>query len=128
MKQNLPKTERLSGVIPIEKLFTDGNSFIVYPLRVVFRLSETTGDFPVKILAGVSKKRFKKATDRNLIKRHIREAYRLNKETIVEYFTSKKQCIHIAFFYVADTLPEKKIVTEKMIIALNKIVQKSSEK
>ncbi len=124
MKQNLPKSERLSGIIPIGKLFTDGNSFIVFPLRVVFRQSDTPEDTPVRILAGVSKKRHKKATDRNRIKRQIKEAYRLNKETIVNYFSTKKQCIHIAFFYVADSVPENKIIEEKMKIALARIVEK----
>lgn len=128
MKHNLPKNERLSGIINIEKLFTEGNSFIVYPLRVVFRLSESKSEFPVQILAGVSKKRFKKATDRNKIKRQIKEAYRLNKETIVNFYSMKNKCVHIAFFYIADLLPEKNIVEEKMKIALVKIIEKSSEK
>jgi ribonuclease P protein component len=128
MKHNLPKNERLSGLINIEKLFTEGNSFIVYPLRVVFRFCELTSESPVQILAGVSKKRFKKATDRNKIKRQIKEAYRQNKETIVNFFTTKNECVLIAFFYVADVLPEKKIIEDKMKIALTRITEKSTEK
>lgn len=128
MKQNLPKKERLSGLTTIGKLFTEGNSFIVYPLRVIFCFSDSKCEFPVQILAGVSKKRFKKATDRNQIKRQIKEAYRLNKETIVKFFTTKNECVHIAFFYIADVLPEKKIIEDKMKIALTRIIEKSTEK
>jgi ribonuclease P protein component len=128
MKHNLPKNERLSGIKNIEKLFTEGNSFIVYPLRVFFRFCELKSEFPVQILAGVSKKRFKKATDRNKIKRQIKEAYRLNKETIVNFYSTKNNCVHIAFFYIADLLPEKNNVEEKMKIALVRIIEKSSEK
>jgi ribonuclease P protein component len=128
MKHNLPKNERLSGLINIEKLFTEGNSFIVYPLRVVFRLSESKSEIPVQILAGVSKKRFKKASDRNKIKRHIKEAYRLNKETIVNFYSMKNKCVHIAFFYIADVLPEKNFMEEKMKITLTRIIEKTTEK
>ena len=128
MKHNLPKNERLSGIKNIEKLFTEGNSFIVYPLRVFFRFCELKSEFPVQILAGVSKKRFKKATDRNKIKRQIKEAYRLKKETIVNFYSTKNNCVHIAFFYIADLLPEKNNVEEKMKIALVRIIEKSSEK
>jgi ribonuclease P protein component len=76
---HLPKEERLSLKRQIEQLFSVGHSFIAYPIRIVYR--PLTSDEPpvTAILVSVSKRRFKRAVDRNRIRRLLREVYRLNK-------------------------------------------------
>jgi ribonuclease P protein component len=74
--QSFGKSERLSGQKLIDTLFSDGKSYVVPPFRIVWFKYEITGVFPVRLLISVSKKKIKKAVDRNLIKRRIREAYR----------------------------------------------------
>jgi ribonuclease P protein component len=74
------KEERLKSRKAIEQLFNKGNSFHVYPLRLVWcESNEKRGSFPVQFSLSVSKKAFKSAVIRNRIKRKVREAWRLNK-------------------------------------------------
>ena len=80
---NFPKEERLCSKKLITELFSKGSSFNLYPLRFVFLKAETPApEFP-QVLISVSKKYFKRAVDRNRLKRQIRESYRLNKHKLL---------------------------------------------
>lgn len=74
----LEKKERLTRKKVIESLFNKGDSFSVFPLKVLFTVLEAT-DGSTKVLVSVPTRNFPKATDRNKLKRRIREGYRLNK-------------------------------------------------
>ncbi|WP_027002233.1 ribonuclease P protein component [Hugenholtzia roseola] len=82
--QTLPKSERLYHKKVIQELFKEGSSLFSYPFKLIFLvekeplLSPTKPTFPA-LLISVGKKNFKKAHDRNRLKRQIREAYRLQK-------------------------------------------------
>ena len=67
-------------------MFTEGKTVSKYPLRLVYlALSETEAEgMPLKMGVSVSKKHFKKAVDRNYFKRLLREAYRHNKQLLIE--------------------------------------------
>ncbi|MDN3588763.1 ribonuclease P protein component [Pedobacter aquatilis] len=73
------KEERLCSRKYLELLFRNGSSFLLYPFRVSYIFIEDKIEVPVQVVINVPKKRYKKAVDRNLLKRRIREAYRLNK-------------------------------------------------
>ena len=66
-KYKLTKEERISSKIEIDRLFTEGNSFIVYPLRVVYieNASPKEKGVNVSIMASMPKKKFKRAVKRN---------------------------------------------------------------
>ncbi len=76
----LSKIERLHGEIAINQLFSKAKRFTAYPLRVHY--TYTVPSTPSRILVSVPKKLFKHAVDRNLLKRRIREAFRLHKPTM----------------------------------------------
>lgn len=79
-KYNFKKEERLCSKKLLDELFKNGSSFLLYPFRVTWQLSSNNEQlFPVQVVIAVPKKRFKHSVDRNLIKRRIKEAYRLNK-------------------------------------------------
>ncbi|MDH6354782.1 ribonuclease P protein component [Dysgonomonas sp. PH5-45] len=100
------KEERLCSNKQIDLLFTRGQSFIAYPLRVVYML-RSGDDIPrVAILASVSKKKFKRAVKRNRVKRLIRENYRLNKSEFQAVAHALGQSVDIAFLYLKDELPD----------------------
>jgi len=85
MKFTFRKEERLKSRKIIGKLFTEGHSFISYPIRFVWVKMETPlSDAPLQMSLTVPKRAFSKAVDRNRLRRRIREAYRLNKHSLYE--------------------------------------------
>src|SRR5471030_2413656 len=74
------KEERLCNKKLIDELFHNGSSFLCYPFKASWLIIDEPRQIPAQILFSVSKKRFKRAVDRNLVKRRMREAYRLNKQ------------------------------------------------
>jgi len=83
IKKTFCKEERLCSKVLLQALFTSGSSFLIYPYRVSWLIATQTQNFPVQIVIGVSKKKFKLSVDRNLIKRKIKEVYRLNKQELL---------------------------------------------
>src|SRR5690606_22797843 len=77
MSNSYGKEEKLKSKTVIDSLFSEGKSVAKYPLRFVYRKVE--GQQQIKVGVSVSKKYFKKATDRNYFKRLLREAYRTQK-------------------------------------------------
>ncbi|MCX2679040.1 ribonuclease P protein component [Galbibacter sp. EGI 63066] len=120
MDQSFPKKEKLKSVKRIEQLFTEGSVVSKYPLRLVYLKTE---DEEVKIKAGVSvsKRNFKKAVDRNRIKRLMREAYRLNKHL---FFTAAGSSSYaMMFLYTGKEMP----AFEKLMRQIQKLHQKFEE-
>ena len=122
----LRKPERLSRKKIIEKLFAGGSrSFSIFPLRVVWLPVEEL-NVQASLLVSVSKRRFKRAVKRNRVKRQIREAYRLNKQPLLEALAEKDLRLALAFIYLSDELTDSAVIAEKMKIALVHIVEKVS--
>jgi len=118
------KSEHLCGEKRITRLYTQGEAFIAYPLRVVYLAEHKRDDESSYVLVSVPKKRFKRAVKRNRLKRLMREAYRLNKHILIEKLAEKQMQIHIAFNYVSDDELDFVSVEKKMILALQKLVDK----
>ena len=118
------KPEHLCGEKRITRLFTQGDAFIAYPLRVVYLLEPKKDKESVSVMVSVPKKRFKRAVKRNRLKRLMREAYRLNKQILTEKIEEKQLQIHIAFNYVSNDVLDFATVEKKMKIALEKIIEK----
>lgn len=77
------KEERLCSKRLITLLFSKGSSFNLYPLRFVYYTEPGARPAPTQVVISVSKRHFKRAVDRNRLKRQIREAYRLNKHLLL---------------------------------------------
>ncbi len=118
-----PKAEHLCGEIRISQLFTEGKAFIVYPLRIVYRVVDKN-EIPVKVMFSVPKKRFKRAVKRNRLKRLMREAYRINKTLLTEIAIHNHISIEMAVGYVSDELADFEVIQSKMISALKKVAAK----
>jgi len=121
-----PKSERLNSKIKIDRLFTDGKAFLVYPLRTVYFISSENPS-ELEVLISVPKKKFKKAVHRNRIKRLIREAYRLNKNELCNVVISGNLQMQVAFVYVADKELNFHELNDKMKQILEQLQKIASE-
>lgn len=121
-----PKKERLTSKKDIEELFKNGSSFYLHPLMVKYQVDASLEHHSV--LFTVSKRNFKKAVDRNLIKRRMREAYRLQKEVLAR--EGSTDFYKLAFVYVDKTiLPYSAIEPKlkKLLKRLQNHISKSGE-
>ena len=113
------KEERLCSKKLIEELFHNGSSFLLYPFRVVWMKQALPADVPVKVLINVPKRRFKKAVDRNLLKRRIRESYRLNKSDELYVFLEEHSSqLLLAFQYVGKEIAQFEMINKKLKLVL----------
>ncbi len=110
------KEERLCSKKLLDELFKNGSSFLVYPFRVTWLLSsDDEQKFPAKVVVGVPKKRFKHSVDRNLIKRRIKEAYRLNKEIyFYQNLNNKSIKLIVAINYVGKEAHDFGFIEKKL--------------
>ena len=104
-KASFKKSERLCGVIAISELFAEGKSLNMPSLRVICRFTPAAaGIHSVRVLITVPKRHFKKAPDRNLMRRRIREAWRKNKETLVSLMKQTGRHADIALIWTDTTI------------------------
>lgn len=122
MDQSFGKAERLKNKILIGKLFSQGSSVSKYPLRLVYLKTDQQPDIPIKVAVSVSKRSFKKAVDRNRIKRLIREVYRLNKALFINQIGSNNYAF--IFLYTAKEIPSFEELENTLIKLSEKFAQK----
>ncbi len=108
------KEERLNRKIIIQRLFDEGKIIKVFPLRIIVLQHTEQVDSPVQILISVPKKTFKNAVQRNLLKRRIREAYRLNKHEMYKILVKQNIQIAIGVVYVGDNLSDFGLIEKKI--------------
>ncbi len=120
----LKKEERLSGKRQMEKLFREGKSLYLSPFRVLVYADRETRERPaVRMAVSVPRKIFKRAVKRNLIKRRIREAYRLHKQFLWEQLADKHISLNVIFIYTSPEILSFKEIEDKLILSLRKILE-----
>jgi|SRR5690554_4860196 ribonuclease P protein component len=113
------KEERLCNKRLINVLYESGSSFILYPYKVVFHPANELA-FPVQVLISVPKRRFKRAVDRNLLKRRIREAYRLQKNNLL-YSSLGDNQILLSIQYIGNKIEPYDYIFNKMSALMLKL-------
>ena len=113
MNFRFPKAEKFKSKKQIEKLFEEGDSIKVYPLRIRFlKVSEEIK--PLQVAFSVPKRNFKRAVDRIRIKRVLREIYRKNKRIVNQDIKSS----YIVMFMFTDRQEWNYEDLEKKMISL----------
>lgn len=119
-----PRSERLRSRKQIARLFEKGESGVAYPIRYVFLSGEgdATDESGLSVLVSVSKRNHKRANVRNLLKRRIREAYRLNRNPLREISGDGRFCLGL--LYVAKEIADYTSIEN----AVQKIIRNLSER
>lgn len=117
------KNERLKSRKLIEHLFGKGKSISVFPIKVLYDFVENAS-WPVQAGVTASSRSFKKAVQRNRVKRVMREAYRLQKLPLQQALREREKSLILFFIYLGKELPVFSDLHEKMKIILQKLSEK----
>lgn len=124
----LGKADKLKSRTVIKKVFSEGKHILAYPVKAVFIFGNE--NYQLQAGVSVSKRNFKKAVDRNRIKRLMRECYRLQKSILENHLVKKNQQLSIFLMYVGKEMPEFNQITEsceKIIIRVIKMLNENIE-
>lgn len=123
----LGKREKLKSRKGIEELFASGKSLNVFPVRVSYKFFPILNEEEPGVQIGVtaSRRNFKRAVDRNRIKRLIREAYRLQKAELLLLMKEKGLKGHVFFIYSDKKLPDYKTIFATMTKCLGLLQKKA---
>jgi ribonuclease P protein component len=118
-RETFEKSERLCSVKVISSLFEDGNVFYNSLFKVVWAKSPVELPCPAQIAFSVSKRGFKLAVTRNLIKRRMREVWRKNKKSLYEHLASENIQIVLVVILRGNNVPDyltiEKYIKEVMV-------------
>jgi ribonuclease P protein component len=114
------RSERLKSRKQIDELFASGKSLVVFPIRVSYRFFHSE-QVILQAAVSVSKKYFKKAVDRNRIKRLLREAYRLQKPDFQETLKQKGKSGYLFFIYTDKGPADYRVIFKAMQDCLKRL-------
>ena len=120
----LGKKEKLKSRKQIDTLFATGKSFTVFPIRVTYRFLPTEEEPLAQIGVTVSKRYFKKAVDRNRVKRLLRESYRLQKTDLALQLHQSHQKAYLFFIYTDNRIASFEVFKTAMSACLRKLQHK----
>ena len=117
------KDDKLKSRKVIESLFSGGHSFTVYPLKVLYKI-ESSEQGVLQAGVAVSKRLFKKAVDRNHVKRLLRESYRIQKKDLKELVKSEQLSVYLFFIYLDKTKTTFDVLSQTINKCLDRVQQK----
>ena len=129
MKFTLGKQERLKSRKLIGRLYAEGNSVKAFPLRIMYLQTLHTSNFPAQVGVSVAKRNFKKAPDRNRLKRLMRETYRLQKGIV--YDNLENPYVFMISYIGREEMPYEELFSKMnklLTLFIEEVKNKSDEK
>ena len=120
-----PKKEKLKSEKLIGNLFNKGKSLYKFPIKALYQIGDDP-ERPIAVAVSVPKKRFRKAVQRNRLKRLIREAYRHQKSELLRQLSNKKRSLRIMLIFVAHEEVPQKTIEKSLVNIFSKINAESN--
>jgi ribonuclease P protein component len=125
LKLTFGKDEKLCSRTIIERLFKKGSteviSFYLFPFRVLYIIDPDSSKALPQVLCSVSKRSFKRAVDRNLLRRRSKEAYRHQKHLLTQLHGDSRPS-YIAFLYLAKEIENYSVIQKGMTRCVQKMI------
>jgi ribonuclease P protein component len=123
-RYRFPKAEKLCSKKLINELFKKGNSFRISDIKCQYLLIREPLPSPVQMMVTVPKKTFRRAVDRNLLKRRIREAYRLHKGSLLRIASENNDHLILAFIYLDKNIAAYQSIEESVDRAISTLMKR----
>ncbi|MBN1253144.1 MAG: ribonuclease P protein component [Bacteroidales bacterium] len=124
MNLSYKKVEKLCSKTEISDLFAENKIVSVYPVKIVWRKTKFNTSIPVKSVISVSKRRFKRAVDRNLLKRRLRESFRKNKHSLYQTIQNSNYQVAMMIIYQSNEKLPFLEIEQALQKALQKLIKK----
>ncbi len=126
MNQTLGKEYKLCSQKIIEQIFEEKRTVKQFPFVINYRFAELPSTKPFQIVISAPKRIFRKAHDRNRIKRLCRETIRKNKYILEEYLIEHNKQIALFFVYTNKEEMEYEVLFKKTEQLFKKLIQEIS--
>lgn len=123
----LSKAERLTRKKLIGEVHEKGESIKTPAIVMVYRFTDLPEPVPAQALFTVSKRIFKKAHDRNRVKRLLREAYRKQKHLLYPVLINQQRQVAIFFIFTGRQMPNYAYVHGRILEVLRRFRQQLTE-
>lgn len=120
------KYEKLTEKVFIDRLFSKGKTLACKNFRLIFFEHAQDDIAPVRLLISVPKKRFKHAVERNRVKRLIREAYRLNKSSLIAHYETQQLKCHLAIIYTGSDIIDFESTQQLLCLLFKKLMHRKT--
>ena len=124
----LSRHERLKSRKQIDRLFSEGRYVNIPPLRVGYILESAGDKDQLQLGVGVSGRYFKKAVDRNRVKRLLRESWRVQKAELADLASQHGKSLKVFIIYTGRELPSYSLVSGKVGSAIEQLRSLFNEK
>lgn len=125
MSESFGKVYKLCSKTQIDAIFEDKLAVKAYPFLLYYKESNFAQAVPFQVVISAPKRNFKKAVDRNRIKRLMKEVLRKNKSDLETHLLKQNKKLALFLIYTAKELPEYAQLEKKIVVLLNRLIEQT---